>query len=266
MSGLVGHRGVLSRHDSGSDPHFANVLLLLNGESLIDLSSYNRPLTRSGAGVSIDAEHAAAGFGACISFDGTAFLQAPASPDWDLDGTGGSTDWTIELTVAWSALVAETALLSASAAISGAASDRGWICLHGSAGASGVTSTRSLDWIGVTSNGFTYPNVRQLLAGNALPTEPAGFYDLCWAKKGTGAGGFWLNGTALAVSNPAGGGTSLNNNTSYASVPLRMGVARDNASSPRGQFRVQRARVTRGVARYTPGTNYSVPAGPFPTR
>lgn len=265
MSGLVGHRGVLSRQEGAADPYFGSVLLLLNGESLLDLSSYNRPLTRSGSGVSIDTEHAAAGFGGCIAFDGSAYLEAPASSHWDIDGTGG-TDWTIELTVAWTALVAETALLSASASVASTATDRGWVCLHGSNGSSSVTATRTLDWIGLTTSGYTFPNVRRLMAGNALPAEPAGYYDLCWVKKGSGAGGFWLDGTALAVSNTAGGGTSLNNNTSYAGVPLRIGVARENHATPRGQFRLQRARVTRGVARYTPGTNYTVPAGAFPAR
>lgn len=250
--------------DQGVDPYFDAVVLLLNGDSLFDQSRYrHRP--RGGTALSISTSQQEYGAG-CIKVSNVGSpLYFDPSPLWDLDSPDGGGNWTIEARVQQLSYTTQVGIVMASQGIIDSSSMRGWTFGLDNVGAPS-TASRTPVWCGVPEAGFTFPNVRMLEAYDTLSDPPTGWHEICVQKAGTSNSCLWVDGAVVSFGNPAGGGTVINNNTSYGGHPLSIGASIVDYLSARGDYLIQRLRITRGVGRYTIGSSYTVPTGPLPIR
>lgn len=98
-----------------------------------------------------------------------------------------------------------------------------------------------------------YDGADRLTAGSALSNNAWHF--ITFGRAVSTTVGFWVDGVSI--------GTSGNNPTCAGGRP-RFGAEADNAFPFVGRF--DEARITKGVCRYTPGSNFTPPTEPFPSQ
>lgn len=237
--------------DGSSDPEFANVLLLMNGDgendastNIVDRSNNGWVFTTANS-VQIDTDIKKLGTGS-IQFAGETGLSLyrAASADWHL---ARDADWTVEAFI----------YINTGATGSGFAIFSHWDWSNDNAGrmmvfyrSSGGALAAAFTAVGSGSATITTSN-------GALPDAETWYHVVVQNTAGVGAEMF-IDGTR--VYGPIGLGVapqspSANHDIAIGSV--------DQTSSVNLNGRIDSLRITKGVARYSDG--YTVPTEPFPT-
>ncbi|BCG94363.1 LamG domain-containing protein [Mesorhizobium sp. 131-2-1] len=233
----------------GSDPYFANVVLLLGFEgtngatSTTDESpSAHSPIT-FGGNAQIDTSTAAVTSStSCLVLDTSGdYVSIPDSIDWKL-ASSNSDQYTIEFWFNPHGNVGGGSWLFGH----GDFGDWGWDIDHTQS--SGATSALSFNY---SSNGSSRTTHDFLNLTISLDT----WHFVAISKNSSGKIRAWLDGTLLGSYTPAD--SSINNSTKALEIGRFIGVT--NANS-----RLDEIRITKGVCRYDVDTSITVPTAAFP--
>jgi hypothetical protein len=244
MSGIIGGiKGTMKKKlsaqaGSGVDPHWNNVTLLLNGDSLADLSSSPKTVSVSGS-ASVNTSTKKFGTGSYY-FNGSSYLIIPGGSHLDF-GTG---DFTIEF---WVNLVSISGSWSGGYLttwhIPGASSSNGWSI------SSSNNSSFDVSFGGMLNSSSNYG-----MTGVSLSSYANTWVHYAVVRSGSTLTQY-LNGVAQNTYNI--GTTPIY----YPSTELWVGAWGAGFNGINGYM--DDIRITKGVARYT--ANFTPPTAAFPT-
>lgn len=234
LPGIKGFVAPAAGGGGGSDPHWANVVLLVQGDggSITDSSASAHTMSTVGVGTAISTASPKIGAGAIALPASGAQVRTPGNSDFTF-GTSG--DFTIEAMARLASLSTVKLLIGISSggtgryAIGTGTSDSSKFALWFQGSEVLASATGVLTGAGITS----------------------GFVHLAWTRA-SGTSRLFVNGTSVA---------SAADTRNYAASDNFV-IGEVNGGSG-GLDRFDLWRVTKGVARYT--SNFTAPSAPFPT-